>query len=95
MNEIVRLALEEDIGSGDVTTNACLPADRRARGRDVVVLDQNRVPHTHAMVGDTAGGCGLLFQNAKPRRGLARIQHLAARPRHGIGMAARGGGHAA
>jgi nicotinate-nucleotide pyrophosphorylase (carboxylating) len=32
MNEIVRLALEEDIGSGDVTTNACVPADRRARG---------------------------------------------------------------
>lgn len=33
MNEIVRLALEEDIGSGDVTTIACVPADRRARGR--------------------------------------------------------------
>jgi nicotinate-nucleotide pyrophosphorylase (carboxylating) len=33
MNEIVRLALEEDIGSGDVTTNACVPVDRRARGR--------------------------------------------------------------
>jgi nicotinate-nucleotide pyrophosphorylase (carboxylating) len=33
MNEIVRLALEEDIGSGDVTTNACVPEDRRARGR--------------------------------------------------------------
>src|SRR5689334_4869123 len=33
MNEIVRLALEEDVGSGDVTTNACVPAERRARGR--------------------------------------------------------------
>src|SRR3954468_13110557 len=33
MNDIVRLALEEDIGTGDVTTNACVPADRRARGR--------------------------------------------------------------
>jgi nicotinate-nucleotide pyrophosphorylase (carboxylating) len=33
MTEVVRLALEEDIGSGDVTTNACVPADRRARGR--------------------------------------------------------------
>jgi nicotinate-nucleotide pyrophosphorylase (carboxylating) len=33
MTEIVRLALEEDIGSGDVTTNACVPADRQARGR--------------------------------------------------------------
>jgi nicotinate-nucleotide pyrophosphorylase (carboxylating) len=33
MIEIVRLALAEDIGPGDVTTNACVPADRRARGR--------------------------------------------------------------
>jgi nicotinate-nucleotide pyrophosphorylase (carboxylating) len=33
MNEIVRLALEEDIGSGDVTTEACVPAERMARGR--------------------------------------------------------------
>ena len=32
MNEIVRLALEEDIGAGDVTTQACVPADRRASG---------------------------------------------------------------
>jgi nicotinate-nucleotide pyrophosphorylase (carboxylating) len=33
ISEILRLALEEDIGPGDVTTNACVPADRRARGR--------------------------------------------------------------
>jgi nicotinate-nucleotide pyrophosphorylase (carboxylating) len=32
MNEIVRLALEEDIGAGDVTTESCVAADRRARG---------------------------------------------------------------
>lgn len=32
MREIVRLALEEDIGPGDVTSTACVPADRRARG---------------------------------------------------------------
>src|SRR5436305_4789276 len=32
MNDIVRLALEEDIGSGDITTNACVPVDRQARG---------------------------------------------------------------
>lgn len=30
--EIVRLALEEDIGSGDITSRACVPEDRRARG---------------------------------------------------------------
>jgi len=33
MIDILRLALEEDIGPGDVTTNACVPADRQARGR--------------------------------------------------------------
>jgi nicotinate-nucleotide pyrophosphorylase (carboxylating) len=33
MIEILRLALEEDIGAGDVTTNACVPAGRQARGR--------------------------------------------------------------
>ena len=33
MNPLVRLALEEDIGSGDVTTRACIPSERRARGR--------------------------------------------------------------
>lgn len=30
--QAVRRALEEDIGSGDVTTQACVPADRRAAG---------------------------------------------------------------
>ncbi|SPE24031.1 Nicotinate-nucleotide pyrophosphorylase (Carboxylating) (fragment) [Candidatus Sulfopaludibacter sp. SbA3] len=33
MNEVVRLALEEDIGTGDVTSRACIPESRRARGR--------------------------------------------------------------
>ena len=33
MTPIVRLALDEDIGASDVTTEVCVPADRRARGR--------------------------------------------------------------
>jgi nicotinate-nucleotide pyrophosphorylase (carboxylating) len=33
MTEVVRLALEEDIGLGDVTTQACVPASRKACGR--------------------------------------------------------------
>ena len=33
MTEVVRLALEEDIGTGDVTTQACVPESQRARGR--------------------------------------------------------------
>lgn len=32
MTEVVRLALEEDIGTGDVTTRACIPESRMARG---------------------------------------------------------------
>ena len=30
--DAVRRALEEDIGIGDVTSQACVPADRRASG---------------------------------------------------------------
>jgi nicotinate-nucleotide pyrophosphorylase (carboxylating) len=33
MTEIVRLALQEDIGSGDITTGACVPETRKAFGR--------------------------------------------------------------
>lgn len=33
MKEIVRLALEEDIGSGDITSRACVPETREAFGR--------------------------------------------------------------
>ena len=33
IQEIVRNALDEDIGSGDVTTNLCVPGERRAGGR--------------------------------------------------------------
>ncbi len=32
VTDVIRRALEEDIGSGDVTTAACVPADRQARG---------------------------------------------------------------
>ncbi len=35
MSPIVRLALEEDIGTGDITTLACVPEERPAHGRFV------------------------------------------------------------
>lgn len=42
MMKIVRLALEEDIGTGDITSRACVPQDLRARGtflaREALVL---------------------------------------------------------
>jgi len=34
--EILQRALDEDIGTGDVTTNLCVPADRQATGRFIV-----------------------------------------------------------
>jgi len=33
LSEIVKLALAEDIGTGDVTSEACVPEDRQARGK--------------------------------------------------------------
>jgi len=33
MTPILRLALEEDIGAGDITTQACVPESQQARGR--------------------------------------------------------------
>jgi nicotinate-nucleotide pyrophosphorylase (carboxylating) len=33
IRDIVRRALEEDIGSGDITTQSCVPEDQRASGR--------------------------------------------------------------
>jgi len=33
MRDIVRLALEEDLGEGDVTSRACVPESQRAGGR--------------------------------------------------------------
>jgi nicotinate-nucleotide pyrophosphorylase (carboxylating) len=33
MNPLLRLALEEDIGTGDVTTRACVPESQQAHGR--------------------------------------------------------------
>jgi nicotinate-nucleotide pyrophosphorylase (carboxylating) len=36
MTEIVRLALEEDIGTGDVTSRVCVPETRMATGRFLV-----------------------------------------------------------
>ena len=33
LSEIVKLALEEDIGTGDVTSKACVPEERQARGK--------------------------------------------------------------
>ena len=56
MNEIVRLALEEDIGSGDVTSQACVPESQVASGRFVareplVLAGLDLLPEIYALRG--------------------------------------------
>jgi nicotinate-nucleotide pyrophosphorylase (carboxylating) len=56
VTEIVRLALEEDIGAGDVTTQACVPLDRQASGiflarEDLVIAGLDLLPEIYALRG--------------------------------------------
>src|SRR5450432_824224 len=64
MNEIVRLALEEDIGTGDVTSIACVPETRMAAGRFLA-----REPLTLA-------GVGLLWEIYQLRGGVDELTIL-------------------
>src|SRR2546429_1439324 len=64
MTEIVRLALEEDIGSGDVTTIACVPETCMAAGRFLA-----REPLTLA-------GVGLLSEIYQLRGGIDELKIL-------------------
>ena len=64
MTEIVRLALEEDIGTGDVTSIACVPEARRAAGsflaRELLTL----------------AGVGLLWEIYQLRGGVDELNIL-------------------
>jgi nicotinate-nucleotide pyrophosphorylase (carboxylating) len=64
MNEIVRLALEEDIGTGDVTSIACVPETRMAAGRFLA-----REPLT-------LSGVGLLWEIYQQRGGVDELNIL-------------------
>ena len=64
MTEVVRLALAEDIGSGDVTTQACVPASLKAAGRFLA-----REPFV-------AAGLGLLREIYDARGGVAELALL-------------------
>ena len=64
MTEIVRLALEEDIGTGDVTSIACVPETRMAAGRFLA-----REPLTLA-------GVGLLWEIYQLRGGVDELNIL-------------------
>ncbi|HYL74466.1 MAG TPA: carboxylating nicotinate-nucleotide diphosphorylase [Bryobacteraceae bacterium] len=57
--EILQRALEEDIGTGDVTTDLCVPADRKASGRflvrePIIVAGVELLQHLYADVGQVA-----------------------------------------
>jgi nicotinate-nucleotide pyrophosphorylase (carboxylating) len=39
LDELLFAALKEDIGTGDITTNSCIPADRQAEGRLIAKAD--------------------------------------------------------
>jgi len=60
MTEVVRLALEEDIGSGDVTSQACVPESLKARGRflarePLVIAGLGLLPEIYEMRGGVDG----------------------------------------
>jgi nicotinate-nucleotide pyrophosphorylase (carboxylating) len=57
LSEIVRRALVEDVGSGDVTTEAMVPADARARAR--IVQKQPGVAFGLDAVEETMRQCGV------------------------------------
>lgn len=80
VRQAVRLALEEDIGSGDVTTELCVAADRAASGRfwarePIVVAGIELLPIIYELLGgavevalDTASG-----DRVEAGRALARV----------------------
>jgi len=77
--QIVERALEEDIGSGDVTTNLCVPADRKARGRflvreTVVVAGTELLPllYDHVELRAPSGSCLEAGKEIAVVRGTAR-----------------------
>src|ERR1700710_1712896 len=56
LSEIVRRALAEDVGPGDVTTEATVPADARARAR--IVQKEAGVAYGFDLVEETMRQCG-------------------------------------
>jgi nicotinate-nucleotide pyrophosphorylase (carboxylating) len=57
LSEIVRRALAEDVGAGDVTTEATVPADARARAR--IVQKEPGVAYGFAAVEEAMRQCGV------------------------------------
>ena len=88
MTPVIRLALEEDIGPGDVTTLACVPEDRQARGRFLAreplviagleVLDElYDTPALHKRNGDWCAADEVVAEVAGPARLLLTRERVA------------------
>jgi nicotinate-nucleotide pyrophosphorylase (carboxylating) len=88
MMEIVRLALEEDIGAGDLTGRACIPADQRALGvfiaRETLVLaglevlsEMNESPRFFKQDGDLCADGERLAEVEGPVRMLLERERVA------------------
>jgi nicotinate-nucleotide pyrophosphorylase (carboxylating) len=88
MTEIVRLALEEDVGPGDITTEACVPESQMARGkflaREPLViagLDLLRelydAPEFRKRDGDACGDGDVIAEVAGPARSLLTRERVA------------------
>ena len=63
--------------------------------RQVVVLNQARVPQTHPMIGPAAGADGVLFQPPPTGQRLPRVEDDGLRPSHGVDELPRQRGHTA
>ena len=88
MIDIVRLALEEDIGSGDLTTEACVPESQTARGRFlareplvIAGLDLLRElydrPRLHKRDGDSCAEGDVIAEVEGPARTLLTRERVA------------------
>jgi nicotinate-nucleotide pyrophosphorylase (carboxylating) len=86
--EIVRLALAEDVGAGDITTEACVPADRRARGRFLarealvvagldVLSELYDAPALRKQNGDTCADGDIIAEVEGPARTLLTRERVA------------------
>ena len=65
LDVLVREALEEDIGQGDVTTNATVPEDARCQAR--LVAKQEGVLTPGTIVSMTGFGSGFTWASAAVR----------------------------
>ena len=88
MSPIVRLALDEDIGTGDITSEACVPESQQARGRFVareplVVAGLEILSELYPSLtlekhnGDVCRGGEIIAETAGPARLLLERERVA------------------